>query len=581
MKLIIKYLLIVSGIVFLNGCSTKKEKQVHHLKFSKQTDSLLAVKESQGIVIDSLREELKNAEFDTAAIDLLNELAYYWKGAPIKIFCDDAYRLSENKNYTYGKIDAISKNGYYLYWTYFDDSALVEYNHALELAQINKFYKLQAKIHGYIGDIYRIRYQYENALSYYDKSIKLSTKINDKKQIAFVESVKGDIYRLQSEFKKALFHYKKSLETALEIRDFQRQAFCYAYIGDILRLQGNFVKSLSYYNLGLKFANKCQDKNQMAFCYSMIGDLYTILSERDRSLANYFKALKIAREINDLSRVCSVLQCIGNIYIAKGKSGNAIKYYEELLVIARKINEKSLLVTGLIGVGEYYRMLDKFSNSHPYYKEAIKIAKEINYRNGLMKLHLIYSYVSYDYKKYGDAIKYADSTMVIAKEINQYYQIIEAGKIKEMAYEKSNDYKNAFLINAYCRKLSDSLVNQEQIKKFAATEYKSIEEGLRAKHKQKEALNKIEQEKKEEEINHQRFVRNGFIGGFAVIAAFSILLIRSLRENKKQRKIIQLQKEEVEEKQKEVMDSIRYARRIQRALLPSQKYIERVFKKLN
>ena len=35
-----------------------------------------------------------------------------------------------------------------------------------------------------------------------------------------------------------------------------------------------------------------------------------------------------------------------------------------------------------------------------------------------------------------------------------------------------------------------------------------------------------------------------------------------------------------EEKQKEIMDNIRYAKRIQTAILPSQKYIERNLKKI-
>ena len=44
--------------------------------------------------------------------------------------------------------------------------------------------------------------------------------------------------------------------------------------------------------------------------------------------------------------------------------------------------------------------------------------------------------------------------------------------------------------------------------------------------------------------------------------------------------IIEKQKELVEEKQKEILDSIRYAKRIQDALLTSQTYIERNIKRL-
>jgi len=40
------------------------------------------------------------------------------------------------------------------------------------------------------------------------------------------------------------------------------------------------------------------------------------------------------------------------------------------------------------------------------------------------------------------------------------------------------------------------------------------------------------------------------------------------------------QKELLEEKQKEILDSIRYAKRIQTSLLPTERYLDKVFKLL-
>ena len=64
------------------------------------------------------------------------------------------------------------------------------------------------------------------------------------------------------------------------------------------------------------------------------------------------------------------------------------------------------------------------------------------------------------------------------------------------------------------------------------------------------------------------------------------MILKSLRENKRKNIIISAQKEEVEkqkqiveEHQKEIIDSIRYAKRIQRALLPTEKYIAKHIKK--
>ena len=54
-----------------------------------------------------------------------------------------------------------------------------------------------------------------------------------------------------------------------------------------------------------------------------------------------------------------------------------------------------------------------------------------------------------------------------------------------------------------------------------------------------------------------------------------IFVSRSLRINQKKNKIITEQKLLVEEKQKEIIDSIRYAKRIQQSLMPSEKYVSK------
>ena len=70
-----------------------------------------------------------------------------------------------------------------------------------------------------------------------------------------------------------------------------------------------------------------------------------------------------------------------------------------------------------------------------------------------------------------------------------------------------------------------------------------------------------------------------------LILAF--VVYRGYSNKKKSNEIITAQKQEVEfqrdvieEKQKEIIDSIYYARRIQKSLLPTEKYIHKVFNRL-
>ena len=75
---------------------------------------------------------------------------------------------------------------------------------------------------------------------------------------------------------------------------------------------------------------------------------------------------------------------------------------------------------------------------------------------------------------------------------------------------------------------------------------------------------------------------------------FAIFIFRSLRITRKQKDIIgirknileqqkmevEFQKQIVEEHQKDIIDSITYGRRIQRSLLPTEKYIEKTLSRL-
>jgi hypothetical protein len=59
------------------------------------------------------------------------------------------------------------------------------------------------------------------------------------------------------------------------------------------------------------------------------------------------------------------------------------------------------------------------------------------------------------------------------------------------------------------------------------------------------------------------------------------VIYNRLKVTQQQKVIIEIQKELVEEKQKEILDSIRYAKRIQDALLTPKTYIERNINRLN
>ena len=100
----------------------------------------------------------------------------------------------------------------------------------------------------------------------------------------------------------------------------------------------------------------------------------------------------------------------------------------------------------------------------------------------------------------------------------------------------------------------------------------------------KENATKAIQEQKDlialEELQRQRIVRNSFIGGFLLALFLAIVILRSYRQKRKANIEISAQKHIIEEKQKEILDSIRYAKRIQTALITNEKYIDKNLNRL-
>lgn len=108
---------------------------------------------------------------------------------------------------------------------------------------------------------------------------------------------------------------------------------------------------------------------------------------------------------------------------------------------------------------------------------------------------------------------------------------------------------------------------------------KQVRSEMNYEFEKKEAAAKLEQEKKEAiaqaESRKQSIIMYSVCGILVLVFAFAVYAYRSYLQKQKANLEITRQKEIIEVKQKEILDSIHYAKRIQTALIASDKYIER------
>jgi serine phosphatase RsbU (regulator of sigma subunit) len=134
------------------------------------------------------------------------------------------------------------------------------------------------------------------------------------------------------------------------------------------------------------------------------------------------------------------------------------------------------------------------------------------------------------------------------------------------------------------------MLNEESIKAGAQKELqfefdkKTTADSLRVIGEKKVMNAQLAQEKT------QRFA---LYGGLAIVIVFAGFMYNRFKVTSSQKRIIEAKEKEthkqyeiithqkhlVDEKQKEILDSINYASRIQKALLPNEKYIEKNLRK--
>ena len=98
------------------------------------------------------------------------------------------------------------------------------------------------------------------------------------------------------------------------------------------------------------------------------------------------------------------------------------------------------------------------------------------------------------------------------------------------------------------------------------------------------AATQLEQEKKEAiaqaESKKQQIIIWSICAILVLVFVFAVFVYRSFLQKQKINIEITQQKHMIEEKQKEILDSIHYAKRIQTALLTSERYIDKNLNKL-
>jgi tetratricopeptide (TPR) repeat protein len=335
---------------------------------------------------------------------------------------------------------------------------------------------------------------------------------------------------------------------------------------------GNYPQALKYFLKSLETLERSGDIRNVGVIQNSIGTLYSTMGDFERARQYYFKSLEPKIKEGDDRSVGLGYNNIGETFRNSGQPDSAIYYYKKGFALGQKENDPYLLSTSYSNMGAIYsikneleRSLDCFQKSLVFDTEA---GEEFGVTSGKIDIGGIYTRMG----KFKEAQQYLDEAMKMSAAANSPDNLKRSYEAMSALYEAKGEMGKALFYHKKFKQINDSIFNGENTRQFndLRTQYEVDQKEAELKQKAIE-----EEVKHREEIKRHRVVNYAVsCGGILVLALFGISY-RSYRQKKKANEIIMKQKELVENKNKEVMDSINYAKRIQNSLFPTEKYITR------
>lgn len=329
--------------------------------------------------------------------------------------------------------------------------------------------------------------------------------------------------------------------------------------------KGNIIKAIEYYEKALKIREQAGDKKGIAESINNLGSLYSYQNDMKAAIVYYDKARRLYEEIGDFKSSTQSLNNLGNAYNNEGDHKKAIEYNMKALAIQEKYRDEAGMANSLDNLGTAYEETGDTVRAIDYYKHALEIQERLGNTGGMVGVYnnLADIYYATDKKI---SKEYADKAFALAQELGFPKNIENVSHRLYKLYQNTGNYAKALEMYELYVKMRDSTNGIELVREATSSKYNQQEQQLKLEHEKRQAI-------AAGEIKKQRLLLLLIFTITIGVGGIAVLVYRNLQRYKKAKRIIEQQKELVEEKQKEILDSIRYAKRIQNAVLKEQEHV--------
>jgi len=398
---------------------------------------------------------------------------------------------------------------------------------------------------------------------------------------AIAEQSLGYFYIVKGKYDSALIVLQKVLNTWKELGNETEMATVNNMLGITYYNRGQSQEAIKYFSDALNYQEKNKNWENVKASLINIGTLHRQQNLNTESIVYFKRALNIFESTNDRAGIARAYTDIGVAYFNMSKLNDASEYCQKSMNVNKELDNKNGLAINYSDMALIRAKQEKYELALELNREAMKLYEETKNISGQTNTIYQIGYTLFKLNKFTESKEYAILALKAAYLDGYPGKIKNAELLSSQVDHALKNYKTAFEHFGKYIIYRDSINNQETqkaaIKKQMQYTYEKQEEVAKAEHKSE--LEK-QQAVADEISRKQKIVIFSVAIGLLLVIVFAGYVFKTLRATRKQKILIEYKNKEIEEKQKEILDSIHYAKRIQTALIPSDKYIEKSLNKL-
>jgi serine phosphatase RsbU (regulator of sigma subunit) len=362
--------------------------------------------------------------------------------------------------------------------------------------------------------------------------------------------------------------YYISLEvesSASKTNDQKNLVIAKIYVARYLLLKSSLDDAMVKLNEAIEISSKYNLENELAQTYKLKSILLKRLGKVNDGILLQEKALSIYRKTNNKKGLISVLINLSLGYIDTKRFDLAQTTLNEIE------NSDSLSVTNSYFLhqnkGKFNVSLGHYDIANKEFYIALTIAESNKMYDSQATILMEIGKTHRLNKEYQKANEYLSKSEALCVSKNMKHELVETYDELILLNQEIGNYDSAFHLLKTQTKLKNEILNIEKLNKI-----NELEKKLALFEKEKEI------EKEKENTQKAKAQNLMMLYGIFGIGLFTMLLVLLFFRTNKLKNQIQLKSNIIEEKQKEIVDSINYAKRIQSTLLVDINLLSSSFK---